>query len=885
MEGTSIGKFLIFSLAFTTLVCFIISPATATGTKTLITTYSNGFYHQFPRIYNDQIVWQDINPSNTYGIIYVYNITSGVETQVTDDTGYAVNPAIFGDLISYTYCGNYLSYGTSSTIYLYNIATTTRTPVSSGSDWQDFSALYGNKVVWVDTPTSGVSQIYMNDTSTNLTTLINASLNNQAYPAIFNDLVTYADCGSDQSCESPSTIYLYNVSSGTRTQISPGSNWNAYPAIFGNQIVWQNSDTYGDPSQIFINGTAPGNGFSLTPNQPMINHQDPAISGNWVVWFQTNATTGNSDIYVNDTSMNQTIPIALNRNGVELTSIAYSPAQSLYRIVWDELDASGYNVYLYTNTSNGVCPVASFTNDFTGGSAPATVNFTDTSSQDPSITHWFWDFGDGSNSTQQNPAHAYTANGVYTVSLTVSNSLCRNTTTVTNSVVVGQPVAGFTASPTTNVVPATIAFTDTSLGTPTQWNWSWGDGTWSNGTTPLQQNPVHIYNSPGTYNVSLTATNTYGSNTLTKTNYITVLAGANVLANTTINGITIQNSGSQQYLVFNYTTLPDWTFYPNSSVLDFEPPPDSGFQNISIYTSEPGGFVVFPGNTTIAGTISNVKLQTADITPTGFSSITGNCSINYSIDLSSYPQNAVLNTQLWEGATVSDALNFNAVAAGSGFGGTNQTAYTIKIIKTNFPAGGTAILHMSLNASWVATKPSGTNDVFVERIDDSGTYGQVLGTHFLYYNSTNNLDYFEVDSPKGLSTFGLSFLQGTGNLFQIITLVVSNEIQSPANTRYAGSGSWSGSGNSPPTYAPTAVQTNVAPQATVSSHQTAANPVVTFNPIPAPPAPTALSTDVGIMGWLAETFGGHIYLVGAGGIAVMSLIYIRRRRRRFDPLG
>ena len=68
---------------------------------------------------------------------------------------------------------------------------------------------------------------------------------------------------------------------------------------------------------------------------------------------------------------------------------------------------------------------------------------------------------------------------------------------------------------------------------------------------------------------------------------------------------------------------------------------------------------------------------------------------------------------------------------------------------------------MSLNASWVATKPSGRNDVFVVRIDDSGTVtGQVLGTHFLYHNSTSNLDYFEADSPKGLSTFGLSFLQG-----------------------------------------------------------------------------------------------------------------------------
>lgn len=124
--------------------------------------------------------------------------------------------------------------------------------------------------------------------------------------------------------------------------------------------------------------------------------------------------------------------------------------------------------------------------------------------------------------------------------------------------------------------------------------------------------------------------------------------------------------------------------------------------------------------------------------------------------------NAALNTQIWEGATASDAINFNNIASGSHFAGTNGTAYTTKIIKTNFPMGGTAILHMSLNASWVASKPLGRNEVFVERIDDSGAYGQVLGTHFLYYNSTSNLDYFEADSPNGLSTFGLSFLEGAG---------------------------------------------------------------------------------------------------------------------------
>ncbi|AKB37164.1 cell surface protein [Methanosarcina siciliae C2J] len=65
-------------------------------------------------------------------------------------------------------------------------------------------------------------------------------------------------------------------------------------------------------------------------------------------------------------------------------------------------------------------PVAEFTADVTGGTAPLTVNFTDQSTGTP--TSWLWDFGDGANSTEQNPSHTYSAAGNYTVNLTVENA-------------------------------------------------------------------------------------------------------------------------------------------------------------------------------------------------------------------------------------------------------------------------------------------------------------------------------------------------------------------------------------------------------------------------------------------------------------------------------
>jgi PKD repeat protein len=54
------------------------------------------------------------------------------------------------------------------------------------------------------------------------------------------------------------------------------------------------------------------------------------------------------------------------------------------------------------------------------GTIPLTVTFSDLSTGSP--TNWIWDFGDGTNSTEQNPIHTYDTYGSHTVNLTVTNS-------------------------------------------------------------------------------------------------------------------------------------------------------------------------------------------------------------------------------------------------------------------------------------------------------------------------------------------------------------------------------------------------------------------------------------------------------------------------------
>ena len=163
-------------------------------------------------------------------------------------------------------------------------------------------------------------------------------------------------------------------------------------------------------------------------------------------------------------------------------------------------------------------PVAGFSGNPTSGTAPLAVQFTDQSTG--SVSSWSWDFGDGGTSTQQSPSYTYTAAGVYTVSLTVTNSGGSNTVSKVNYINVTQaqgPTADFTGTPTSGNAPLTVNFAKQSTGSVSSWSWALGDGAGS-----TEQNPSHTYVAAGTYTVALIVTGPGGSNTATKDNYVTV---------------------------------------------------------------------------------------------------------------------------------------------------------------------------------------------------------------------------------------------------------------------------------------------------------------------------------------------------------------------------
>ena len=74
------------------------------------------------------------------------------------------------------------------------------------------------------------------------------------------------------------------------------------------------------------------------------------------------------------------------------------------------------------------------------------------------------------------------------------------------------PIVNFISSVTSGTAPLSVAFTDTSTGSPTSWLWDFGDR-----TNSTEQNPAHIYSSAGTYSVRLTATSQNGVSTKSAT--------------------------------------------------------------------------------------------------------------------------------------------------------------------------------------------------------------------------------------------------------------------------------------------------------------------------------------------------------------------------------
>ncbi|PVX25908.1 MAG: hypothetical protein CW691_03145, partial [Candidatus Bathyarchaeum sp.] len=190
------------------------------------------------------------------------------------------------------------------------------------------------------------------------------------------------------------------------------------------------------------------------------------------------------------------------------------------------LDTGSYTVTLTVTDDDGAtdtavvritvrnqAPVAIFTESDDSVNVGDEISFDATDSYDPDgrIVKYSWNFGDGTTATGSTASHAYSDNGEYTVTLTVTDDEgATDSETSVITVINMEPIAAFTSTPETANANTEFTFDASDSydvdGTIVSYAWSFGDGATATGVTV-----THAYSEVGTYTVTLTVTDDDGA--------------------------------------------------------------------------------------------------------------------------------------------------------------------------------------------------------------------------------------------------------------------------------------------------------------------------------------------------------------------------------------
>ena len=425
---------------------------------------------------------------------------------------------------------------------------------SSGSD----TIIYNNLIEVLPSPTADfqMTQSGPNCEDDNIFSFQNLSTNAISYLWDFGD-------GNNSTAVNPS--YTYSTSGShvinmiatnnqgcTSNKMIPAITIEPNPSI----VAYPDVQSWCDPSHVFIFNAAAsnatvtnwnwnfGDGNTSTTSLPTINYQYQA-PGTYNVQLSGVSSSGCSDtilvtdieifsppistININSNSicLNDSVHLDITsssviqsvswdfNNGITSSgndSISYVyPSAGTYLISADITDNNGCNSNVQLTQPLEVLPSpsAQFSVTNTVGCAPLTVQFNSSTNSNNIIN---WDFGDNLNSinSQTSTSYTYSSNGIYYPQLTVTDPIGCSSIYQLDTVNTNSFSSDFSSNTQSGCAPLTVDFTSLGLGA-TNWFWDFGDGNTSNSA-----NPTHVFDSIGTYDVSLITWNSNGCIAITK---------------------------------------------------------------------------------------------------------------------------------------------------------------------------------------------------------------------------------------------------------------------------------------------------------------------------------------------------------------------------------
>lgn len=278
----------------------------------------------------------------TYFFIQNYLTPVKATVSITES---AILPASAHQRIDPTISGNYIVWedDTDSDLYVYDISTKNSSKIATGSGYQKFPSIYGDKVIYLTCAAaeSDACDIYMYDLSGKEETRITTS-GNASWPRMQGNIIVWTDA---RNMAEPNAnnydIYSYNIISGIERQITTNVEAQMTPVIYGDIIAW--TDLRNTDNDIYTFDLASSQETKITAAGDQLI---PEIFGNKVA-YQSEDQAGNLDIVVYDLGSQGFVEVEANSAGGAQMGVTFDGS----RLVYDPTRDGAASLYMYDLSS------------------------------------------------------------------------------------------------------------------------------------------------------------------------------------------------------------------------------------------------------------------------------------------------------------------------------------------------------------------------------------------------------------------------------------------------------------------------------------------------------------------------------------------------------